>query len=420
MSLGRRDSLRSVVATGRCTGCGICASVATAAGAHGVEMALSPVGHLRPRIARPLPVAVERAALAVCPGHEVRGPVPAPGIPMHPVWGPIASLARGWAADPGVRYHAAAGGALSALAIFLLETGAVDAILHVRAALPDRPLETDAHVSRTRDDVLRGAQSRYATAAPLVHVHRLLDAGERFAVVAKPCDVSAIRALQRRDPRARAQIPYALTLFCGGVMSMRAVETIFAAHGVEPSEATLFRFRGEGWPGPMRAETAAGGGFDLAYDDAWYDPSAPWSYDMQFRCKTCPDAIGEVADVACPDGWAMEAGRPVHRERDGQNLVIARTAAGRDLVERAIAAGALVTTPCTLAELDAMHSDHHPRRLSAPARALGLRLAGRPALRIRGYRTLAVTRRAGLRRTAAAVAGSFRRARAGRADEPQP
>ena len=75
---------------------------------------------------------------------------------MHPVWGPIAALARGWAADPEVRHHGAAGGVLSALALYLIERDGVDAVLHVRAALPDRPLESVAQVSRTRADVLAG------------------------------------------------------------------------------------------------------------------------------------------------------------------------------------------------------------------------------------------------------------------------
>ena len=63
---------------------------------------------------------------------------------------------------------------------------------------PDRPLETVAQISRTRAEVLAGAQSRYGPAAPLVHVHRLLDEGGRFAIVAKPCDISAVRALPWR------------------------------------------------------------------------------------------------------------------------------------------------------------------------------------------------------------------------------
>jgi coenzyme F420 hydrogenase subunit beta len=408
--------LETVVRSGLCSGCGLCESVARR---DRVQMAPNAIGQLRPRVTSPLPPDVLDEALAVCPGVEVRGPGRRPAAVRSTVWGPIESLQRGWAADPAVRFHAAAGGALTALALYLIEQGIVERVLHVRAS-PDRPMLTDAWVSSTPEDVVAGAQSRYGPAAPLVHVHRLIDEGLRFAVVAKPCDISAVRALQRRDARAREQIPYTLTLFCGGVPSHHMAETIVRSHGVEPDEVTLFRFRGEGWPGPMRTVSRDGRTFDVDYDTAWYDPAVPWKYDMQFRCKVCPDAIGEVADVSCPDGWVLEGGRPVHREGDGVNLVIARTPAGRSLVEEARAAGYLDTAPCSLEELDVMHRDHHPRKTTAPARALGMRLAGEPGLRIRGYRAVAVTRRAGLRRALAATVGSFRRARAGRNREPLP
>jgi coenzyme F420 hydrogenase subunit beta len=359
-------------------------------------------------------------ALAVCPGVEVRGPDTEPGVAVHPVWGPIASLARGWATDAELRHHGSAGGALSALALYLLERDGVDAILHVRAALPDRPLETDAHVSRSRADVLAGAQSRYGPAAPLVHVHRLLDEGARFGVVAKPCDISAVRALQRRDARARARIGPLLTSYCGGVPSLRMAEKIVRSHGVEPDEVAEFRFRGDGWPGPMRTTARDGRTFDVTYDTAWYDPTVPWTYDMQFRCKICPDAVGEVADVSCPDGWVLRDGEPIHLEAEGRNILVARTRAGKALVERARAAGYLETVACTMAELEATERDHLPRKLSAHARATGVRLAGRPSLRIRGYRGAAAVRRAGVRRTLRAVWGGFRRARRGANREPQP
>ena len=409
--------LETVVANGLCSGCGLCESVA---GRERVQMTVSPIGQLRPAVRRPLPAAVLREALAVCPGVEVRGPAPEPGVEVHPVWGPIAALARGWAADPEVRHHGAAGGVLSALALYLIEQDGADAVLHVRSALPDRPLESVSQVSRTRAEVLAGAQSRYGPAAPLVHVHSLLADGARFAVVAKPCDISAARALQRRDPRARAQITALLTSFCGGVPSLRMAERIVRSHGVEPGEVTLFQYRGDGWPGPLRTRTRDGRVFDVDYDTAWYDPSVPWQYDMQFRCKICPDAVGEVADVSCPDGWVLRGGRPIHAEAPGQNIIIARTRDGSALVERARAAGYLETAACTVAELDATEHDHHPRKLSAHARAAGVRLAGRPSLRIRGYRGLAAVRRAGPRHTLSAAWGGFRRARRGATVEPLP
>jgi coenzyme F420 hydrogenase subunit beta len=410
-------NLQTVVANGLCSGCGLCESVA---GRERVEMTVTSIGQLRPAVKGPLPGPVLGEALAVCPGVEVRGPDPEPGVAVHPVWGPIATLARGWAADPAVRHHGAAGGVLSALALYLIERDGVDAVLHVRAALPDRPLESVAQISRTREEVLAGAQSRYGPAAPLVHVHRLLADGARFAVVAKPCDISAVRALQRRDARARAQIAALLTSYCGGVPSLRMAERIVRSHGVEPGEVALFQYRGDGWPGPLRTRTRDGRVFDVDYDTAWYDPSVPWEYDMQFRCKICPDAVGEVADVSCPDGWVLENGRPIHAEAEGRNIIIARTGNGRALVERARAAGYIETTGCTVSELAATEHDHHPRKLSAHARATGVRLAGRPSLRIRGYRSLAAVRRAGAAHTLSAAWGGFRRARRGATVEPMP
>jgi coenzyme F420 hydrogenase subunit beta len=409
--------LETVVANGLCSGCGLCESVA---GSDRVRMTMTSIGQLRPAVAGPLPGPVLAEALAVCPGVEVRGPDAGPGVAVHPVWGPIASLARGWSTDPEVRHHSSAGGVLSALALFLLEREGLDAVLHVRAALPDRPLETVAHISRTRAEVLAGAQSRYGPAAPLVHVHRLLDEGARFAIVAKPCDISAVRALQRRDARARAQIGPLLTSYCGGVPSLRMAEKIVRSHGVEPGEVAEFRFRGDGWPGPMRTTARDGRTFDVTYDTAWYDPTVPWTYDMQFRCKICPDAIGETADLSCPDGWVLRDGEPIHLEAEGRNIIVARTAAGTALVERARAAGYLETAGCTMAELEATERDHLPRKLSAQARAAGVRLAGRPSLRIRRYRGAAAVRRAGLRRTVRAAWGGFLRARRGANREPQP
>src|SRR6185437_4383215 len=294
--------LETVVGNGLCSGCGLCESVA---GSDRVRMTMTPIGQLRPKVSGPLPEPVLAEALVVCPGVEVRGPKAEPGVAVHPVWGPIASLARGWSTDPGVRHRSSAGGVLSALALYLLERDEADAVLHVRADLPDRPLETVAQISRTRADVLAGAQSRYGPAAPLVHVHRLLEEGARFAMVAKPCDISAVRALQRRDARAREQIVATLTSYCGGVPSLLMAEKIVRSHGVEPDEVIGFTFRGDGWPGPMRTTARDGRTFDVTYDEAWYDPTVPLTYDMQFRCKICPDAIGEMADLSCPDGWVL-------------------------------------------------------------------------------------------------------------------
>ena len=408
--------LDSIVANGLCLGCGLCASLA---GGDSIEMAITSFGQIRPQARQALPPAVMEGILAICPGVSLTGPEQDSDgeAVMHPIWGPIGALYRGWAADEPIRFRAAAGGMLTALGVHLLRSGKVDAVLHVKASLAD-PVLSDAWVSTTVAEVVEGAQSRYGPAAPLVHVHRLLAEGKRFAVIGKPCDCSAIRNLAATNSRVREQIPYLLTLFCGGVPTTHMAHKFAASRGLTPEQIALFRWRGEGWPGMTHIESTDGRIFEIDYDTAWYDPTVPWTYDMQFRCKICPDAIGEAADVSCPDGWVMEDGKPIHREAPGVNVVLPRTAAGRRLVAEAAAAGDIHLEPFTLAELDLMHADHYQRKLENPGRQLGLLIAGVPRPRIRRYRLLATLLRAGLALTWREFLGTFRRLRRGANREP--
>lgn len=413
----RVADLDDVVRHGLCAGCGICESMA---GSACVEMGLTSFGQIRPRMKTLLDEKLLSDILAVCPGLHIRGSDPsAPGAAgiVDPVFGPIASLHRAWASEEPIRFRAAAGGALTALGRHLLKSGEVAAVLHV-AASASRPELTEARISRTPDDVTGGSQSRYGPAAPLVHVHALLDEGIRFAVIAKPCDIAAIRNLARLDARVQKQVPYCLSIFCGGAPTVHTAHKIAAYCGVRPDELDVFRWRGHGWPGTTHIETKDGRQFDLGYDLVWYDATVPWTYDIQFRCKICPDAIGELADVACPDGWVMEDGKPIHREAPGVNIAIARTQAGRGLVERAAAAGDLTLAPFDLPALRAMHSDHLDRKLGHPARRLGLALAGEPVLRAPGFRSLQAILRNGLLGNWRACWGAFRRASARANREP--
>ncbi len=397
--------LETVVRYGLCTSCGLCESMA---GRDRVEMVVSATGHLRPKVKTKLEPALLGRILAVCPGAGVTGPSAAEGQPMHPKWGPLLSLQRSWAASDAVRHKAAAGGTLTALGAYLLDSGKVEAVVHVRASTSD-PITTDSLVSRSAQDVISGAQSRYATSSPLRHVMRLLDEGTRFAVIGKPCDVAAIRALGRIDTRVSKQIPYLLTIFCGGEANLQTAEKIAAFHGVPRKDIALFRWRGEGWPGPTRVSARDGRVFDMSYEETWYEKGKPWTYDLQFRCKICPDAIGEQADVAVPDGWVIENGKRIFREAPGVNVAVARTDAGVRLLRDASAAGALKLTPCSFEDFEIMHNDHTRRKVSHPARALALFLLGQPNLRIRRYRAWQAMRLAGLGGNWTAFWGMVRR-----------
>jgi coenzyme F420 hydrogenase subunit beta len=408
-----RSVVEEVVRSGRCTGCGLCESIA---GRDRIRMGINMRGHMRPLVSGQVPESAESTIRAACPGIRVTGTGPPDGrAEVHPVWGPVRAVHRSWATSEPVRFTGAAGGTLTALGQYLLASGRVDAVLHVRASTT-QPWLTDSLISTDSETVTSGAQSRYGPSAPLAQVHRLLDAGQRFAVIAKPCDISAIRALAAVDPRVQRQARYLLTFFCGGVHGEHISRAIIRYHGLEQSDVRLFRYRGQGWPGPLRVQTAAGEVFDLPYPGAWI--GKPWRYEVQFRCKICPDAVGEVADLSVPDGWILKDGKPVHDEAPGTNVVVIRTERGLELVQAAVAAGYLALAPVTMAEVGAMHVNHLSRRLGAPANRFALRLRGQPALSAPGYRTLTTVMAAGPRRLWRQFRGTLRRVSAGENREP--
>ena len=403
------SNLDDIIESGLCAGCGICESLA---GRDAVQMEVTPDQRLRPKTKQVLADTVFQDILKVCPGVTIRGPAKnqtEPAERVNDTFGPMIALYRGWASDETIRFHAAAGGALTALATYLLESGKVEAVLHVEASA-EEPMMTYALVSTSAQQIYDGAQSRYGPGAPLTQVHRLLDEGVIFVVVGKPCDIAAIKNLARLDQRVETQIPYTLTIFCGGLPSLQMPSDMAEHFGIKASELSRFRFRGEGWPGLTHMEAQDGRSFDLTYEECYLSGDTPWAYDAQFRCKICPDAIGELADVACPDGWVMENGKPIHREAPGANILVARTPKGQALLRDAESSGAIVLEPFSEVELMTMHADHIPRKIGWPARTLGLVLAGKPTIKVRNFRRGKAISASGLIYFVKNVIGTFWRA----------
>jgi coenzyme F420 hydrogenase subunit beta len=328
--------LDDIVTNGLCIGCGLCKSIA---GPDKVRMVTTPEGRERPVALAPLPRETLATINAVCPGTRIAGAMPETlpdGVEIDPIWGPAlpSTLTIAHASNPEVRHRGAAGGVLTALGQYLLRSGEVDLVLHVKAA-PDAPLRSRATVSETPEAVLEAAASRYGPAAVFEDLEAVLSRGQPFAVIAKPCDIGALRRLAEVDARAKALARYGLTLACGGASDLVKSLDVLDRLGLDETDLGLFRYRGYGNPGPTRVETKDGREFELSYIEMWGDESG---WRIQPRCKICPDAIGEAADLVSADCWP--GGAPVGEDA-GFNAVLARTEAGAGLFERAVAAGAL-------------------------------------------------------------------------------
>lgn len=391
------ELLEDVVSAGLCVGCGLCAD-----GEH-VDMQLSEQGHLRPRVKRPIPLERLRRVLACCPGAVIGGPQSSLGT--DPLWGPVLSQHRGFAADPEYRFRGSSGGVISAIAAYLLRSGEVEYVLQIGAATGS-PLRSQSHLSRSAAEILAHAGSRYAPAATLDGIEALLRRAQRFAVIAKPCEIAALRELGRQDPRVDLYIPYMLSFFCAGVPGQNGTREALRRMGTDEAGVTSLRYRGDGWPGRMTVQSHSGEA-SLSYRELWGDVL---HHHLQFRCKICPDGSGELADIVAADAWATSDGLPDFDERDGISALLSRTVRGRALLEACVDAGVIVVDSMRLADLAAMQPYQVRRKRTVLARLAGLAAIGRKLPRYRRMRLASNALQAGPFTLLRAFAGTMLRA----------
>ncbi|WP_205687517.1 Coenzyme F420 hydrogenase/dehydrogenase, beta subunit C-terminal domain [Cellulomonas endophytica] len=355
-----------------CTGCGVCTLLDP-----GLEMGLTDDGYLRPHRTAgttPVPGAGERFA-RVCPAVHVDAQRPE-GSQRHPQLGPVVAVYEAAAADPELRRQGSSGGVLTALSSWLVSTGEASHVVGARAGA-DEPRRTVPVRITSRDEALRAAGSRYAPVA----VGSRGDVGPGAAVVGKPCEATALRALELDEGRPG---PLLLSFFCAGTPSQHATTQLLDGLGVAGDEALDdLWYRGRGWPGRFTARTLQGREVSASYEESW---GSTLGKQLQWRCKICPDGIGESSDITAGDFWRSdERGYPVFEETDGYSALVVRTRRGADVVERAVAAGVLTVRPITPDEVMAVQPLQRKRRATLLGRLLGARLAGTPVPRYRGF-----------------------------------
>ncbi len=224
-----------------------------------------------------------------------------------------------------------------------------------------------------------------------------------------PCDLGAVHSLSKTDPRVDELCVVRLALVCGGQSRLSKSQAALAEFGLEEDDVALFRYRGHGNPGPTVVETTAGERFTKSYLEMWEDESG---WDVETRCKLCPDALGEAADVAAADVWP--GGAPTGEDA-GFNGIIVRTAVGEDLVASAVEAGELVLgDPITPREFDALQPHQVRKKEALAARYQGLADAGAAPIETSGLRIPELGRRIDAARFAHERSGTRRRIQATR------
>lgn len=396
------NPISRAVACNLCTGCGACAGLAP----DFIRMVEDPVHGRRPVVgpsvqAQSVAHDVAKACAGLGSDHRSLPRVDA----LDQAWGPVRAAWVGHAADTTIRFKGSSGGAVTALALFAVQSGKVDAVAHTIADETD-PRRTHTTLSRTRDEMLRGAGSRYAQASPAEILADLPT--DPVVFIGKPCDVASVAKAHSVRPDLAQAMPLTIAIFCAGAPNLTAADQLLAELG-KPEDAALtaLRFRGEGWPGLMQARWTQNGVEDtsqgIPYGQGW---GRILQAHRRWRCRICTDHTGAFADISVGDPWHQA---PEGADDAGKSLIIVRTAEGEALIRAAIAAGALIASP---APRDAI-AQSQPNLLASLGavwgRRLAMRVAGLPVPKDQGLPLLQFWLGLSLREKAQSIGGTFKR-----------
>jgi coenzyme F420 hydrogenase subunit beta len=368
-------SIAEVVASGLCIGCGLCEAVTEGR----VTMVEKQSGSIRPCPLNEFSADEEALLLSACPSVKVE-PRNENMRNNNAVWGNYSTLAYAWAGNVDIRFQAATGGVLTALAVHAMKSKQVSFVLHIGAD-PERPMRNRWLMSDTIEAVVSNAGSRYGPVAPLAGFIKALNRNQPFAIMAKPCDLNAVAAFAKSDARVDKLCLYRLAMVCGGQSRLKKSIALLDEYGVKEKDLSLFRYRGYGNPGNNRVETKDGRVFEKTYLELWED-EAGW--EIETRCKFCPDPLGEAADIAALDVWP--GGSP-EGDDAGFNGIVVRSDAGESLAHFAVKAGHLVLgETLTPEQLDDFQPHQVSKKTKLLARYEGLLEAGSIAIDTAGLR----------------------------------
>ena len=309
-----------------CTGCGLCKSV------RDTHFFPDKKGFYRPEnlSADDLKFceSVCPSSRKACKGYDGR------------IWGGFVDCVMGYSADKSIRHDASSGGALTSICLYLLRNHMVDAVIHV-AENTDDPLESIAVISKTEEEIIGRAGSRYCSTNTLINIKELLQMDQKYVLVGKPCDITAIRNYSKINPEVDKKIIYMLSFFCAGAPSRIAQEKLLEKVGCPQEKCEHIKYRGDGWPGYATVIDSDGQKHSTTYQEAW---RKTLGRDIRLACRVCIDGIGELADISCCDAWHYdkELKKTLFEEAEGRNLIFARTQKGSALLKEIIESGELI------------------------------------------------------------------------------
>ncbi len=229
------------------------------------------------------------------------------------------------ASDDHVHETGQDGGFVSAMLIWLLEHDYIDGALTSYLEGDKGDWKAIPGVAATKEEVLKGAGSRYTYSANTLAVKEAQERGlSRLALVGMGCQTSSPPVMwHRKVGKSSKPFLFTIGLLCSKSFDDAIFEELFETkYGLRKQDMVKMNIKGvfQIW---MR---------DGTYHEINLKECHAWTRE---GCNTCPDFAAEHADISTGG---------IGKDNDW-TLTIVRTDLGREVIQRMIADGTIIARP---------------------------------------------------------------------------
>lgn len=246
------------------------------------------------------------------------------------VLGRIEKVFFGYSTEDKIRYHAASGGIITSLALYMLKRKIVDKVLVTKMnGFTTVPILTDSE-----NGVISAQGSIYFKTFSLRILKKILSnlkKGKRICIVGLPCQISTLKKVLG-DFEDRL---YFIGLICSHVNENWYQRHIIEKYLPRNAKPIAMGPRKDGWPGETRIFFKSNNSIRelIVPQSRFWGVLPSLSISSPQGCLLCTDHLASTADIVTGDAWHP---RFTGKDSSGVSILLARTLKGIRLVEVAI------------------------------------------------------------------------------------
>ena len=301
-----------------CNSCGACASVCPV---NAIEFHETIGGYIFPSINLEVCNGCS-LCLEVCPGIHF-GDTLIKNMPDVPFKGSIKHCFIGKALDNKVYTNAQSGGVVTAILLYALEIGYIQAAI-VTVMKPGDPPRPEVMIAKSKEDIISAQKSKYSPVPILTSLSKIEKQNLDVGIVGTPCQIHGLYNYLDVRPHLKDNIKLKIGLICDRTMTNIAIDYLINISEFKDGKKHLY-FRDKnagGYPGSVHVK--------MGEKEIIKPPSERTKIKDFFtpaRCRLCFDKMNVFSDITIGDPWGISKAN----HKNGESVVIIRTDQGKSV-----------------------------------------------------------------------------------------